>query len=87
MIQVRKLSEEDFEKLNIKSWPIWQKERSKFKWYYDETESCYIIEGEAIVRYDDKEVKFGEGDFVVFPKGLSCEWEIIKNIKKHYNFG
>ncbi len=87
MIEIKKLSNTEIEKLNIKNWPVWQKEKSKFKWYYDEKESCYILEGEAIVRFDGKEVKFGKGDFVVFPKGLSCEWEIIKDIKKHYNFG
>ena len=31
-------------------------------------------------------VKFGKGDFVQFPKGLKCRWQVTKSIKKHYQF-
>lgn len=88
MIEVKKLSEKELASLGVKDWPVWQKGKSKFSWYYDEKESCYIIEGEAIVRTQDgREVRFGAGDFVVFPKGLKCEWEIVKDIKKNYRIG
>jgi len=87
MIEVRKPSDQELNSLNVKSWPIWTKEKSRFSWHYDEKETCYILEGEVIVRYAGKEVKFGRGDLVVFPEGLSCEWEIIKDVKKHYKFG
>ncbi|MDH5793723.1 MAG: cupin domain-containing protein [Candidatus Bathyarchaeota archaeon] len=30
---------------------------------------------------------FAAGDYVIFPKGLKCTWEIKKRIKKHYKFG
>jgi uncharacterized cupin superfamily protein len=88
VIEVRRPSKEELKKLNVESWPVWTKEKSKFDWYYDEKETCYIIEGEVIVRTKDgKEVRFKAGDLVVFPKGLSCEWEILKDVKKHYRFG
>jgi len=32
-------------------------------------------------------IEFNAGDYVVFPKGLKCKWEIKKKIRKHYNFG
>jgi uncharacterized protein len=35
---------------------------------------------------DGKTVEFGKGDFVTFPKGLSCVWDIKAPVKKHYNF-
>ncbi len=86
-IKVEKPSQEKLEELGVKNWPIWEKEISEFDWYYSDKETCYLLEGEVIVKTDDGEVKFGKGDMVVFPKGLSCTWKIIKPVKKHYKFG
>lgn len=71
---------------NVSSWPIWQKEVSRFPWTYDCDEECYILEGEVIVETEHEKVHIKPGDFVVFPEGLSCVWDIQKPIKKHYNF-
>ena len=30
-------------------------------------------------------VELREGDFVSFPKGLSCIWDIKESVKEHYN--
>jgi len=83
--KVRKPTKRELEK--AKSWPIWEKEESKFPWEYDQQETCLIIEGKAVVDTQEGEVKFRAGDYVVFPKGLKCTWEIKKKIRKHYNFG
>ena len=86
-IEIRKPKMEDLEKEGIMSWPVWEKEISRFSWHYDETEECYLLEGKAVVETNDGEkVQFGKGDFVTFPKGLSCVWEIKEPVKKHYNF-
>jgi uncharacterized cupin superfamily protein len=86
-IEISKPKMEDMEKEGVMSWPIWEKEISRFDWHYDETEECYLLEGKAVVETDDGEkVEFGKGDFVTFPKGLSCVWEIKEPVKKHYNF-
>ena len=86
-IEIRKPKMEDIEKEGIMSWPIWEKEISRFDWHYDETEECYLLEGKAVVETDAGEkFQFGKGDFVTFPKGLSCVWEIKEPVKKHYNF-
>ena len=86
-IEVRKPKIENLEKEGVMSWPIWEKEISRFDWHYDQTEECYLLEGKAVVETDDGEkVQFGKGDFVTFPKGLSCVWEIQEPVKKHYNF-
>lgn len=71
----------------LKKWPIWEKEPSKFDWYYDEKETCYILEGKVKVTTDEETVEFGKGDLVIFPAGLSCVWEIFEKVKKHYKFG
>ncbi|MDY6781662.1 MAG: cupin domain-containing protein [Cyanobacteriota bacterium] len=84
----RQPSQDRLEQLGISSWPIWSKEISEFPWTYDEAETCYFLEGEVIVTPSDGEsVKMGKGDLVTFPKGMSCTWKILQNVRKHYNFG
>ena len=86
-IEIRKLSGKDLEARDVLSWPIWEKEISNFDWYYDRTEECYLLEGKVVVETKDGEkVEFEKGDFVTFPKGLSCIWDIKAPVKKHYNF-
>ena len=71
-IKIEKLSKEELKKRDVFSWPIWEKEKSNFDWYYDETEECYFLEGEVKVKTKDgKIVKFGKGDFVTFPKSAN----------------
>ncbi len=86
-IEIQKLNESELEKRNIDSWPIWEKETSRFDWHYDTIEECYLLEGTVVVETSDGEkVEFGKGDFVTFPKGLSCVWDVKQPVKKHYNF-
>lgn len=71
----------------VKTWPVWEKEVSEFPWSYDSVEECFLLEGEVEVTCGDGEkVAFGAGDFVTFPKGLSCTWKVKKPVRKHYNF-
>ena len=86
-IKVQKLTQEQLKKMGVLGWPIWEKEVSHFAWSYDDIEECYFLEGEVTVQTDDgKSISFGKDDFVTFPKGLSCTWNIKKSVKKHYNF-
>ncbi|MGA1840080.1 MAG: cupin domain-containing protein [bacterium] len=86
-IEVKRANKEEMEKKGVTSWPIWEKEISKFDWYYDSTEECYLLQGSVeVVTEEGEKVKFGKGDFVTFPKGLSCTWDIKEPVKKHYNF-
>lgn len=85
-IEIKHLSDKEKESLRIDSWPIWEKEISRFDWYYDSTEHCHILEGKVIVETDEGNVEIEAGDFVTFPKGLKCVWDIKENIRKHYKF-
>lgn len=86
-IEVQKPTEEDLEEKGVSSWPIWEKEISRFDWHYDATEECYLLEGRVVVEKEDGEkVEFGKGDFVTFPQGLSCVWDVKEPVRKHYNF-
>jgi len=70
------------------NWPIWEKEVSEFPWQYDEQETCLIIEGDVTVTNEDgQEFDIKAGDYVVFPRGMKCRWNIKKDLRKHYNFG
>ncbi len=80
--------EESLKKQGILSWPIWTKEASEFPWTYDNKETCYILEGDVVVTPEGGEpVEISKGDLVTFPQGMSCRWNIRKDIRKHYKFG
>ncbi len=84
-VKIRKLSDEELRNLGVEDWPMWKKEVSEFDWYYDTNEDFYVLEGEVEVTTDDgKTYRFGEGDFVTFPKGMKCTWKVLKPIKKKY---
>ncbi|HTY44790.1 MAG TPA: cupin domain-containing protein [Patescibacteria group bacterium] len=86
-IKVEKLTQEELKKKGVFSWPVWEKEVSRFDWEYDSVEECYFLEGKVTVQAKDgKAVAFGKGDFVTFPKGLCCSWNVEKPVKKHYRF-
>ncbi len=85
-IVIKKLSDDEIKQMSIKSWPIWTKEVSAFDWYYDSQEMCLILEGKAIIKTPFEEVEIKKGDYVVFPVGLKCVWNVTEPIRKHYNF-
>ncbi len=85
-IRIEQLKTEDIEQRGVGSWPIWEKEVSRFDWHYDQTEECLILEGRVKVETDEGEVEIKAGDFVTFPKGLSCVWNVVEPVKKHYQF-
>jgi hypothetical protein len=86
-VLVEKPTDEKLKSLGVSKWGIWIKEPSDFGWHYDEQEMCYFLEGEVTVDSPDGPVHIGKGDFVTFPRGLSCTWHIKRAVKKYYQFG
>lgn len=83
----RNLEDKRLNDLGITKWPIWTKEASEFPWSYDDSETCYFLEGDVVVTPENGEpVEIGKGDLVTFPAGMSCTWKIRKDVKKHYKF-
>jgi len=85
-IKIERLSKDQINEMGINNWPIWTKEVSKFDWFYDSSEQCLILEGKIIVKHNEGELEINSGDFVTFPKGLKCVWNVIEPVRKHYNF-
>ena len=86
-IEVKKPDKGYLEERGVLFWPTWEKEPSRFDWHYDATEECYLLDGKVVViTAGGDQVEFGKGDFVTFPKGLSCVWDVREPVRKHYNF-
>jgi len=83
-IIVRKPTEKEAAEMSGK--PTWSCGVSEFDWYYDSEEHALLIAGEVTVKYGGKEVSFGAGDYVVFPRGLACVWQVKKPVRKYYEF-
>ena len=87
-VEVKKPAEAVLRDLDVYSWPVWEKDESRFDWSYDDRETFYVLTGKARVEPEGAEpVEFGAGDLVTIPKGIKCVWEIITPIKKHFKFG
>ena len=86
-IVIKQLSNDEIGNMGIINWPIWTSEVSEIPCKYDVEESCLILEGEVSVTAGSDSVEIKSGDFVIFPKGLSCVWKVTKPIRKHYKFG
>jgi len=76
----------DAEKATMLNNSTWECDISEFNWYYDSEETCLLVEGDVTITHDGGSVSIGAGDYVVFPKGLSCVWNVTKPVKKHYIF-
>lgn len=86
-ITVRKPSQDELDELGVGGWPIWACDCSTFDWHYDQQETCYVLEGQVTVTAGPAQVSFGAGDFVVFPEGLDCVWDVTSPVRKRYKFG
>jgi len=83
---IEKLSESEIATRNIRKWPVWTKEISRFDWFYDSDEECLILEGEFTVETNEGKFSIKAGDFVTFKQGLKCVWNVTKPVRKHYYF-
>jgi len=60
----------------------------KFPVKFDARQTCYLLKGKvrAHIKGSSECVEFGAGDLVVFPKGLSCTWDVVAAVDKYYKF-
>ncbi|MBF0569908.1 MAG: cupin domain-containing protein [Candidatus Omnitrophica bacterium] len=67
-------------------WSVWDCDPSKFNWHYESKELAYLFKGRVKVRTREEMVEIKAGDFVTFPAGLSCSWEVLERVEKVYKF-
>ena len=74
--------------LGVEDWPILHQEVGQFAQTATQTETSFIISGEARLLVEGKEpVIVGESDLVTILPGTSCSWHITKAIKRHHSLG
>ena len=83
---IQRLTSQEIEERQIKKWPIWEKEVSRFEHSYDGDEECLFLEGEVVIETEDSNYSISPGDYVIFQDGLKCVWDIKRPVIKHYNF-
>jgi len=86
MILQQQLTDNQIEEFGIRQWLIWEKEISRFSYVYEEEELCYFLEGIVVVETEQGATTIKKGDYITFPKGLSCVWDIKEPVRKHYLF-
>jgi len=67
-------------------WNVWECGPSAFDWEYDHVEKAYFYEGEVNVIAANGQTLIRKGDFVTFPAGLKCRWEVHQKVRKVYRF-
>jgi len=83
-IIVKKPTEQ--ERADMLKLPTWECGVSEFDWFYDQEETCLLLEGEVVVTHEGGSAAFSAGDLVTFPQGMGCVWKVSKPVKKHYIF-
>jgi len=72
----------------VLDWGTWGCGVSKFPWTYSEAESCYLLKGKVVVTPNGggAPVSIEAGNFVTFPAGMSCTWDVTEAVEKHFMF-
>jgi uncharacterized cupin superfamily protein len=84
----RKHSIERLGRTEAGDWRIWIKEPGEFTRYYGEDETCYLLEGAAVIIRDAGHMlKIEKGDLISISAGTSCRWKIQESIQALYQSG
>ncbi len=71
------------EKAYMKRFDYWESPVTEFDYCYENDETFLLIEGQAVIEYDEGSVSFGAGDILYCPSGLKCRWKVILPVKKY----
>jgi len=83
-IVVDRPDNDELKEMGVENWPVLEHGEEKFEWFYDKTERCYIVSGEATIVSEFETLTIKPGDFITFPAGLECIWDVDYAILKHY---
>ncbi|KAJ8467810.1 hypothetical protein OPV22_030362 [Ensete ventricosum] len=78
------------EELGINSWLKWGCPPGRYPIKFEAEETCYLVKGKVEVYFMGSSgsecMEISGGDFVTFPKGLSCIWVVSAPVDKYYKF-
>jgi hypothetical protein len=83
-IVVDRPDNDELKEMGVETWPVWEHGEEKIECFYDKTERCYIVSGEATIVSEFETLTIKPGDFITFPAGLECIWDIDYAIRKRY---
>jgi uncharacterized cupin superfamily protein len=85
---VEKPGADKLKELEVSGWPVWIKGPSEFVKRYEMPETCYIVEGEAVLTPENGEgVSIRRGMLVYFPAECNCHWSIKTKFSMRYLLG
>ena len=93
LVQTASFKDKEMLKSTIASWGTWNSEESGGRYAvgisrkkeYNINELCYIDKGKFTITPEiGKPIIVKSGDFVLFPKGLKCTWEVQEPVYKHW---
>lgn len=84
-IVVDKIENININKDDVLNWRVWTCPVSNFNWEYDSKEMCLFLSGRVGVSSETGTLVLVANDFVIFPKGLKCHWNVIEPVIKHYH--
>lgn len=75
--------------MGVDEWPLHQSGPARFERSYRETETCYVVSGEAVITPHGGEdpVCLQEGALVILLPGLTCTWELRGEFSMHHRAG
>ncbi len=85
-IEIEQPDHDELEEAGVFDWPVREHDEDKFDWYFEKTEHCYIIEGVADIVSEFDTIMVKPGDYLIFPAGLECVWDVRSKIRAHYSF-
>lgn len=85
-VQVYRLSGDERDRRGVQAWDVWEKDASESEWSYTVEEHCFVERGSARIIHHGATLDVREGDYVVFPVGMTCTWKVPGPLTVRYAF-
>jgi hypothetical protein len=85
-VQVYRLSGDELDRQDMRGWDVWEKDASESECSYTMEEHCFVERGSARIIHRGATLDVREGDYVVFPVGMTCTWKVAGPLGVRYAF-
>ncbi|MFJ8262868.1 cupin domain-containing protein [Rummeliibacillus sp. NPDC094406] len=84
MFFAKKITAEEAQQLDVKTWEPWVGGQDKGMWHLEEQEVFYVTDGEVFITVDGEKHHITKDWLVFLAKDLVCEWDCPAYLKKNY---